>query len=66
MHGPRWGADMGELEQVSTLIGNIYDAALDPALWSPVLQRISDFVGGTNQQFRWGAGGGALFERLRS
>jgi DNA-binding CsgD family transcriptional regulator len=38
---------MGELEQVSTLIADIYDAALDPALWSLVLQRIGDFVGGT-------------------
>ena len=37
---------MGELEQVSDLIGDIYDAPLDPALWQPVLQRIGDFVGG--------------------
>ena len=38
---------MAELELASTLIGDIYDAALDPALWSPVLQHIADFVGGT-------------------
>jgi DNA-binding CsgD family transcriptional regulator len=37
---------MAELEQASTLIGDIYDAALDPALWSPVLQRLANFVGG--------------------
>jgi hypothetical protein len=38
---------MAELEQASMLIGDIYDAALDPALWSPALQHIADFVGGT-------------------
>ena len=37
---------MGEAERVSTLIGDIYDASLDPALWCPVLQQIGDFVGG--------------------
>jgi DNA-binding CsgD family transcriptional regulator len=37
---------MDELEQASELIGAIYDAALDPALWQPVLQRIGNFVGG--------------------
>ena len=37
---------MDEVEQVSALIGDIYDASLDPALWCPVLQQIGDFVGG--------------------
>ena len=37
---------MGEVEQVSELIGDIYDASLDPALWCPVLQQIGYFVGG--------------------
>ena len=37
---------MDELEQASELIGAIYDAALDPALWQPVLQQIGNFVGG--------------------
>lgn len=37
---------MGELENVSELVGDIYDASLDPALWQSVLRRISDFVGG--------------------
>lgn len=37
---------MGEVEQVSALIGDIYDASLDPALWCPVLQQIGGFVGG--------------------
>lgn len=30
---------MGEVEQVSALIGDIYDASLDPALWPCVLER---------------------------
>ena len=47
MYLQRCGAvAMGELEQVSELIGDIYDASLDPALWQPVLQQIGDFVGG--------------------
>lgn len=37
---------MGELEQVSTLIGDIYDASLDPALWPLVLEKSASFVGG--------------------
>src|SRR5438045_1942111 len=32
---------------LSQLIGQIYDAALDPALWQGVMERISDFVGGS-------------------
>jgi DNA-binding CsgD family transcriptional regulator len=34
------------VEQVSLLIGDIYDAALDPALWRPALEKITRFVGG--------------------
>ena len=30
---------MQEVEQVSSLIGDIYDAALDPRLWATVLGR---------------------------
>jgi DNA-binding CsgD family transcriptional regulator len=33
-------------EQISTLIGEIYDAALDPALWPDVLAEIAAYVGG--------------------
>jgi DNA-binding CsgD family transcriptional regulator len=33
--------------QNPNLIGDIYDAALDPAQWTSVLQRITHFVGGT-------------------
>jgi DNA-binding CsgD family transcriptional regulator/PAS domain-containing protein len=37
---------MVEAELLSGLIGEIYDAALDPALWKPVLGAIAAFVGG--------------------
>jgi DNA-binding CsgD family transcriptional regulator len=33
-----------ETEQASLLIGEIYDAALDPSLWRPVLGRLCAFV----------------------
>ena len=33
--------------QFSHLIGDIYDAALDPSLWSDVLCDVRDFVGGS-------------------
>jgi DNA-binding CsgD family transcriptional regulator len=39
---------VGELEQVSTLIGDIYDAALDSALWGSVLEQTCQFVNGCN------------------
>jgi DNA-binding CsgD family transcriptional regulator/PAS domain-containing protein len=32
---------------LSQLIGEIYDAAIDPALWPDVMERISRFVGGS-------------------
>jgi len=37
---------MDETEQLSTLIGDIYDAALDPARWTDVLSKTARFVGG--------------------
>jgi DNA-binding CsgD family transcriptional regulator len=37
---------MGEPEQVLSLVGDIYDTALDPALWADVLPAIGEFVGG--------------------
>jgi DNA-binding CsgD family transcriptional regulator/PAS domain-containing protein len=36
----------GDAEQVSSLIGDIYDAALDPAGWPDVLKQVADFVRG--------------------
>ena len=37
---------MSKIEQASNLIGDIYDAALDPALWPEVLHTTCDFVKG--------------------
>ena len=37
---------MDEIEQLSTLIGDIYDAALEPSLWTDVLGKAARFVGG--------------------
>jgi DNA-binding CsgD family transcriptional regulator len=36
-----------EAQQVSDLIGDIYDAALDPALWQNALEGVAGFVRGT-------------------
>jgi DNA-binding CsgD family transcriptional regulator len=41
-----YGGAMSEAEQLSSLIGEIYDAALDPALWPHVLPKSAQFVGG--------------------
>ena len=38
---------MRGVEQVSALIGDIYDAAIAPAQWPEVLAQIASFVGGT-------------------
>lgn len=38
---------MDEAARLSAVIGNLYDAALDPALWSVVLGEARDFVGGS-------------------
>jgi DNA-binding CsgD family transcriptional regulator len=38
------GSDMNETAQVSRLIGEIYDASLDPSLWQRVLQAIASFI----------------------
>jgi DNA-binding CsgD family transcriptional regulator/PAS domain-containing protein len=37
---------MSEIEQANDLVAAIYDAALDPAQWSGVLERTAAFVGG--------------------
>jgi DNA-binding CsgD family transcriptional regulator len=37
---------MSDAEQLSTLTGNIYDAALDQSLWVDVLRKSARFVGG--------------------
>jgi DNA-binding CsgD family transcriptional regulator len=38
---------MAEIEQIQSLIGDIYDAALDPSRWSGALLKARDFVGGS-------------------
>src|SRR6266852_6117060 len=37
---------MSEDHELSCVVGSIYDAALDPALWTDALARIAEFVGG--------------------
>ena len=44
---------MDETVELSALIGDIYDAALDPALWSDVLGRTKRFVGGHAASLLW-------------
>jgi DNA-binding CsgD family transcriptional regulator len=38
---------MRDLEQIPALIGEIYDAALKPSLWSSVLAKVGNFIGGS-------------------
>jgi hypothetical protein len=38
---------MSEIDQFSALVGDIYDAALDPTRWTGVLEKICAFVPGT-------------------
>jgi DNA-binding CsgD family transcriptional regulator len=56
---------MSEAE-ISFLIGDIYDAALEPARWPQVLERLCGFVGGTQAQIFWqdvvGKSAGKFFE----
>ena len=44
---------MHETEQLSALIGEVYDAALDPRLWANVLGRSRVFVGGAAAGLGW-------------
>ena len=39
---------MDDAARLSAVIGNLYDASLDPALWSVVLGEARDFVGGSS------------------
>jgi hypothetical protein len=38
---------MSETEQLLSLVGDIYDAVLEPALWMGVLEKAANFVGGS-------------------
>jgi DNA-binding CsgD family transcriptional regulator len=44
---------MREDERLSGLIGHIYDAALDPALWVDVLGKTKNFIGGQGAGLGW-------------
>ena len=44
---------ISETEAFSALIGNIYDAALDPKLWATALKRSCAFVGGASAALFW-------------
>ena len=44
---------MDEAERVSALIGEIYDAALEPVHWPEVLMQMADFVGGSAAAMFW-------------
>jgi hypothetical protein len=44
---------MHETERLSALIGEIYDTALDPALWVPVLGKVRHFIGGWAIALSW-------------
>ena len=39
-----------EIEQISRLIGDIYDASLDPALWPAAFEKTCKYVGGSSVQ----------------
>ncbi len=42
-----------ELVQLSAVIADIYDAAVDPALWQQTLARICNYVGGRSAALLW-------------
>lgn len=44
---------MHESERLSALIGDIYDAALDPTLWTHVLRKTRVFIGGWQIALSW-------------
>jgi DNA-binding CsgD family transcriptional regulator/PAS domain-containing protein len=57
---------MHEAEQLSAVIGDIYDAALDPTLWVDVLRKTRAFIGGWAIALSWkdavAKRGGSFFE----
>jgi len=44
---------MDETERLSALVGDIYDAALDPTLWVDVLGKTKGFIGGQAAALGW-------------
>jgi len=41
---------MREAEELSRVIGDVYDASLDPALWPNAIESICDYVGAASRQ----------------
>ena len=39
--------DFHDQQQLSDLIGAVYDAAIEPSLWESAIERVADFVGGS-------------------
>jgi len=46
-------ATVSELIELSTVIGDIYDAAIDPTLWQQALKSICAYVGGASAVLYW-------------
>jgi len=46
MNHATWDGKMAIAQQVLTIVPAIYDAAVDPALWTIVLERLSHLIGG--------------------
>jgi hypothetical protein len=44
---------MHQTERLSALIGDIYDAALDPTLWTSALAKTKAFIGGWRIALSW-------------
>lgn len=44
---------MRDIEQLPLLIGDIYDAALDPSRWNDALSKVRDFVPGSTASLFW-------------
>jgi DNA-binding CsgD family transcriptional regulator/PAS domain-containing protein len=63
---PETRSTMNETERLSALIGDIYDAALDPTLWVDVLGKTRAFIGGWAIALSWkdsvAKRGGSYFE----
>jgi DNA-binding CsgD family transcriptional regulator len=44
---------VSEVEEVSQLIGDVYDASLDPSLWPTVFRKATQYIGGSASYLFW-------------
>jgi len=44
---------VNEADEVSLLIGDVYDASLDPALWPAVFKKTTEYIGGSASYLVW-------------